>query len=202
MKLKSIREMDFCYLKTNKGIILKDLIICEPNVIDDDRGYFMESWNQKKFNDITGQNINFCQDNHSRSFYGVLRGLHYQLNPFPQEKLVRCTKGYIFDVVVDIRRNSPTYGDWGGIKLSEKNKKQLWIPKGFAHGFLTLSEIAEVQYKTNSFWNKTYERSIRWDDEDLRIDWFMETDLKKPILSDKDASAANFKEAEKHGDIF
>tara|TARA_B100000212_G_scaffold196365_1_gene148168 strand:- start:275 stop:883 length:609 start_codon:yes stop_codon:yes gene_type:complete len=202
MKLKSIREMNFSYLKTHKGIILKDLIIFEPNVIEDDRGYFMESWNQKKFNDITGKNINFCQDNHSRSIQGVLRGLHYQLNPCPQEKLVRCTKGCIFDVVVDIRRYSPTYGDWGGIKLSEKNNKQLWIPKGFAHGFLTLSEIAEVQYKTNSFWNKKYERSIIWDDENLKIDWFMETNLKEPILSDKDASAPNFKQAEKRGDIF
>ena len=202
MKLILIREMDFSYLKSNEGITLEDLIIIEPNVVEDDRGYFMESWNQKKFNEILGQSINFCQDNHSRSIYGVLRGLHYQLNPFPQEKLVRCTKGSIFDVAVDIRRNSPTYGYWGGIKLSAKNKKQLWIPKGFAHGFLTLSEIAEVQYKVNSFWNKKYERSIRWDDENLRIDWFKETSLKKPLLSAKDARAANFKQAENSGDIF
>ena len=194
--------MNISFLKTNKGLIIKDLIIIEPNIIQDDRGFFMESWNQKKFDEVVGENIIFSQDNHSRSIYGVLRGLHYQLNPFPQGKLVRCSMGSIFDVAVDIRKDSPTYGTWGGIKLSAKNKKQLWIPKGFAHGFLTLSEIAEVQYKTNSFWNKKYERSIIWDDENLKIDWFMETNLKEPILSDKDASAPNFKQAEKRGDIF
>ena len=194
--------MNSSFLKTNKGLIIKDLIIIEPNLVHDDRGFFMESWNQKTFDEIIGENIIFSQDNHSRSVYGVLRGLHYQLNPYPQGKLVRCSMGSIFDVAIDIRKDSQTYGTWGGIKLSAENKKQLWIPKGFAHGFLTLSEIAEVQYKADSFWNKKYERSIRWDDENLRIDWFKETSLKKPLLSAKDARAANFKQAENSGDIF
>ena len=162
----------------------------------------MESWNQKKFDAMLGKHVIFCQDNHSKSNYGVLRGLHYQLNPYAQEKLVRCTKGSIFDVAVDIRGDSKTYGDWVGIKLSAKNKKQLWIPKGFAHGFLTLSKIAEVQYKSNNFWKKKYERSIRWNDKNLEIDWYQETNFEEPLLSDKDASAPTLKQAEKSGDIF
>ena len=202
MILKLIKKMNFSYLKSNKGAIIKDLIIIEPNVIKDDRGYFMESWNQKKFDEMLGKNVIFCQDNHSKSNYGVLRGLHYQLNPYAQEKLVRCTKGSIFDVAVDIRGDSKTYGDWVGIKLSAKNKKQLWIPKGFAHGFLTLSKIAEVQYKSNNFWKKKYERSIRWNDKNLEIDWYQETNVEEPLLSDKDAFAQTLKQAEKSGDIF
>ena len=194
--------MNISFLKTNKGLIIKDLIIIEPNIIQDDRGFFMESWNQKKFDEVVGENIIFSQDNHSRSIYGVLRGLHYQLNPFPQGKLVRCSMGSIFDVAVDIRKDSSTYGSWGGIKLSSINKKQLWIPKGFAHGFLTLSEIAEVQYKADSFWNKKYERSIRWNDESLKINWSQETNLKEPLLADKDANAPTLKQAEISGDIF
>ena len=194
--------MNISFLKTNKGLIIKDLIIIEPNIIQDDRGFFMESWNQKKFDEVVGENIIFSQDNHSRSIYGVLRGLHYQLNPYPQGKLVRCSMGSIFDVAVDIRKDSSTYGSWGGIKLSSINKKQLWIPKGFAHGFLTLSEIAEVQYKADNFWNKKYERSIRWNDESLKINWSEETNLKEPLLADKDANAPTLKQAEISGDIF
>ena len=194
--------MNISFLKTNKGLIIKDLIIIEPNIIQDDRGFFMESWNQKKFDEVVGENIIFCQDNHSRSIYGVLRGLHYQLNPFPQGKLVRCSMGSIFDVAVDIRKDSSTYGSWGGIKLSSINKKQLWIPKGFAHGFLTLSEIAEVQYKANGFWNKKYERSIRWNDENLKINWSQESRIKEPLLAEKDKNAPTLKQAEKSGEIF
>tara|TARA_Y100001978_G_scaffold79849_1_gene71527 strand:+ start:5098 stop:5643 length:546 start_codon:yes stop_codon:yes gene_type:complete len=181
---------------------MEDLFIIEPNIIQDERGFFMESWNQKKFDEIIGENIIFRQDNHSRSIYGVLRGLHYQLNPYPQGKLVRCSMGSIFDVAIDIRKDSQTYGTWGGIKLSAENKKQLWIPKGFAHGFLTLSEIAEVQYKADNFWNKKYERSIRWNDESLKINWSEETNLKEPLLADKDANAPTLKQAEISGDIF
>ena len=189
--------MNISFLKTNKGLIIKDLIIIEPNIIQDDRGFFMESWNQKKFDEVVGENIIFSQDNHSRSIYGVLRGLHYQLNPFPQGKLVRCSMGSIFDVAVDIRKDSSTYGSWGGIKLSSINKKQLWIPKGFAHGFLTLSEIAEVQYKADSFWNKKYERSIRWNDEFLDIKWPLnKINFTYPHLSDKDASAPLLKSSD------
>ena len=194
--------MNISFLKTNKGLIIKDLIIIEPNIIQDDRGFFMESWNQKKFDEVVGENIIFSQDNHSRSIYGVLRGLHYQLNPFPQGKLVRCSMGSIFDVAVDIRKDSSTYGSWGGIKLSSINKKQLWIPKGFAHGFLTLSEIAEVQYKANGFWNKKYERSIRWNDENLKINWSQEASIKEPLLAEKDKNAPTLKQAEKSGEIF
>ena len=194
--------MNISFLKTNKGLIIKDLIIIEPNIIQDDRGFFMESWNQKKFDEVVGENIIFSQDNHSRSIYGVLRGLHYQLNPFPQGKLVRCSMGAIFDVAVDIRKDSSTYGSWGGIKLSSINKKQLWIPKGFAHGFLTLSEIAEVQYKANGFWNKKYERSIRWNDENLKINWSQEASIKEPLLAEKDKNAPTLKQAEKSGEIF
>ena len=194
--------MNISLLRSNKGLIMEDLFIIEPNIIQDERGFFMESWNQKKFDEIIGENIIFRQDNHSRSIYGVLRGLHYQLNPYPQGKLVRCSMGSIFDVAIDIRKESQTYGTWGGIKLSAENKKQLWIPKGFAHGFLTLSEIAEVQYKADSFWNKKYERSIRWNDESLKINWSEETNLKEPLLADKDANAPTLKQAEISGDIF
>jgi len=194
--------MNISFLKTNKGLIIKDLIIIEPNIIQDDRGFFMESWNQKKFDEVVGENIIFSQDNHSRSIYGVLRGLHYQLNPYPQGKLVRCSMGSIFDVAVDIRKDSSTYGSWGGIKLSSINKKQLWIPKGFAHGFLTLSEIAEVQYKANGFWNKKYERSIRWNDENLKINWSQESSIKEPLLAEKDKNAPTLKQAENSGEIF
>ncbi len=194
--------MNTSLLRSNKGLIIEDLFIIEPNIIQDERGFFMESWNQKKFDEIIGENIIFRQDNHSRSIYGVLRGLHYQLNPYPQGKLVRCSMGSIFDVAIDIRKDSQTYGTWGGIKLSAENKKQLWIPKGFAHGFLTLSEIAEVQYKADSFWNKKYERSIRWNDESLKINWSQETNLKEPLLADKDANAPTLKQAEISGDIF
>ena len=194
--------MNISLLRSNKGLIMEDLFIIEPNIIQDERGFFMESWNQKKFDEIIGENIIFRQDNHSRSIYGVLRGLHYQLNPYPQGKLVRCSMGSIFDVAIDIRKDSQTYGTWGGIKLSAENKKQLWIPKGFAHGFLTLSEIAEVQYKADSFWNKKYERSIRWNDESLKINWSQETNLKEPLLADKDANAPTLKQAEISGDIF
>ena len=194
--------MNISLLRSNKGLIMEDLFIIEPNIIQDERGFFMESWNQKKFDEIIGENIIFRQDNHSRSIYGVLRGLHYQLNPYPQGKLVRCSMGSIFDVAIDIRKDSQTYGTWGGIKLSAENKKQLWIPKGFAHGFLTLSEIAEVQYKADSFWNKKYERSIRWNDESLKINWSEETNLKEPLLADKDANAPTLKQAEISGDIF
>ncbi len=194
--------MNISLLRSNKGLIMEDLFIIEPNIIQDERGFFMESWNQKKFDEIIGENIIFRQDNHSRSIYGVLRGLHYQLNPYPQGKLVRCSMGSIFDVAIDIRKDSQTYGTWGGIKLSAENKKQLWIPKGFAHGFLTLSEIAEVQYKADNFWNKKYERSIRWNDESLKINWSQETNLKEPLLADKDANAPTLKQAEISGDIF
>ena len=182
--------MEFSPLKTIDNFIIKDSFIIIPKIITDERGFFFESWNQMKFDEIIGQNISFCQDNHSRSAIGVLRGMHYQLEPHSQGKLVRCTQGTIYDVAVDIRRSSETFGKWGGVILSNENKKQLWIPRGFAHGFLTLSEAAEVQYKTDSFWDKDCERSLKWNDKNLNIKW----PIKKPILSKKDSEGIDFLE--------
>ena len=194
--------MHFENLKTEENLVINDLIVITPDVYKDDRGFFFESWNQDKFNKILNKNIIFCQDNHSRSSFGVLRGLHYQLDPNPQGKLVRCTYGSIFDVAVDIRKDSSTYGKWGGIELNSENKKQLWIPPGFAHGFLTLSKKAEVQYKTSGFWSKECERSIKWDDSKININWFKKINKIKPVLAKKDAFAPSLDEAEIKGDIF
>ena len=194
--------MYFENLKTENNLVIKDLVTLIPDVYEDDRGFFFESWNQDKFNKIVNKNVTFCQDNHSRSCYGVLRGLHYQLDPFPQGKLVRCSFGSIFDVAVDLRKNSSTYGKWGGIELNSENKKQLWIPPGFAHGFLTLSKIAEVQYKTTNFWSKECERSIKWNDPKININWFQAIKKIKPVLARKDAFAPSLIIAESNGDIF
>lgn len=194
--------MHFENLKTEENLFIKDLIVLTPDVYKDDRGFFFESWNQDKFNKILNKNITFCQDNHSRSSFGVLRGLHYQIDPNPQGKLVRCTYGSIFDVAVDIRKDSSTYGKWGGIELNSENKKQLWIPPGFAHGFLTLSKKAEVQYKTSGFWSKECERSIKWDDSKININWFKKINKITPVLANKDAFAPSLNEAEISGDIF
>ena len=163
--------------------------LIEPRVFGDDRGFFMESWNQRDFNNQVKE-VNFVQDNHSRSKRGVVRGLHYQLPPRAQAKLVRCVLGSIFDVAVDIRRSSPTFGQWVGYELSAENKRQLWIPEGFAHGFVALSDYAEVCYKTNEFWYKTSEASIRWDDPDINIEWPLDVE---PCLSAKDALAPRLK---------
>ena len=194
--------MYFENLKTENNLVIKDLLTLIPDVYEDDRGFFFESWNQEKFNKIVNKNVTFCQDNHSRSCYGVLRGLHYQLDPFPQGKLVRCSFGSIFDVAVDLRKNSSTYAKWGGIELNSENKKQLWIPPGFAHGFLTLSKIAEVQYKTTNFWSKECERSIKWNDPKININWFQAIKKIKPVLARKDAFAPSLIKAESNGDIF
>ena len=162
---------------------IPDVILLEPKVFGDDRGFFFESFNQKEFEQATGLSPTFVQDNHSKSSKGVLRGLHYQLPPKAQGKLVRVTLGEVFDVVVDIRKASPTFGQWVGEVLSAENKKQLWIPEGFAHGFLTLSETAEVLYKTTDYYAPEFERCIRWDDPDIGIDWLCS---EEPILSAKD----------------
>lgn len=150
---------------------IPDVKIIEPKVFGDERGFFFESFNQKLFEEAIGRPVTFVQDNHSKSSKGVLRGLHYQLSPYAQGKLVRCVVGEVFDVAVDIRKNSPTFGQWVGLNLSAENKRQLWIPEGFAHGFLTLSETAEFVYKTTSFYHQASERSIRWDDRDISIAW-------------------------------
>ena len=176
-------------LTTAAGVPVQGPLLLTPRVFGDERGFFFESWNQQAFNAAAGDTA-FVQDNHSRSSRGVLRGLHYQLPPNPQGKLVRCVLGEIFDVAVDIRRSSPTFGQWVGAVLSADNKQQLWVPAGFAHGFLTLSEQAEVFYKTTDFWSRQCERAILWDDPALAIAWPLEALAGAvPQLSQKDGAA-------------
>ena len=170
---------------------IRDVLLVEPQVFGDDRGFFYESFNQNKFEEALGKKINFVQDNHSKSVKGVLRGLHYQLTPKAQGKLVRVIQGEVFDVAVDLRQSSPTFGKWVGEILSGDNKKQLWIPEGFAHGFLTLSDTAEFLYKTTDFYSKDHEEAIQWNDKTIGIDWPM----KEVSLSSKDSAAVSFKEA-------
>lgn len=150
---------------------IPDVLIFEPKVFGDARGYFFESFNQKTFDEVVGRKVEFVQDNHSQSQRGVLRGLHYQLAPNAQGKLVRCTEGEVFDVAVDIRKSSPTFGQWVGVNLSAENKRQLWIPEGFAHGFVTLSETAQFLYKATNFYAPQSERSIIWNDAEINIAW-------------------------------
>lgn len=173
---------------------LPEVVLIEPDVFGDDRGFFFESFNQKKFEMAIGRKVEFVQDNHSKSVKGVLRGLHYQLPPHAQGKLVRVVQGEVFDVAVDIRKSSPTFGQWVGDTLSAGNKKQLWIPEGFAHGFLTLSETAEFLYKTTNFYNKQSESSIRWNDPSLAISWPF-NDKEEILVSSKDSIAPLFVDA-------
>ena len=188
-------------LTTAAGVPVQGPLLLTPRVFGDERGFFCESWNQQAFNAAAGDTC-FVQDNHSRSSRGVLRGLHYKLPPHPQGKLVRCVLGEIFDVAVDIRRSSPTFGQWVGAVLSAYNKQQLWVPAGFAHGFLTLSEQAEVLYKTTDFWSRGCERAIRWDDPQLGIVWPLEALAgAEPQLSEKDAVAPLLAELAE-GDLF
>ena len=170
---------------------IPDVLVIEPKVFGDARGFFYESFNQKAFNDATGLNLNFVQDNHSRSSKGVLRGLHYQIQQ-PQGKLVRVVRGAVFDVAVDIRKSSATFGQWVGMELSEENHKQLWIPAGFAHGFMVTSESAEFLYKTTDYYAPEHERCIAWDDPDIGIQWPLTT---KPSLSAKDQQGLSLGEA-------
>lgn len=167
---------------------IPDVKLIEPIIFEDERGFFFESFNHMKFEEAIGYNIAFVQDNHSKSSKGVLRGLHYQLLPHAQGKLVRVVQGEVFDVAVDIRKCSPTFGHWVGETLSADNKRQLFIPEGFAHGFLTLSETAEVLYKTSNFYSKDHERSIRWDDKTIGIEWPNTKDIH---LSQKDATCVD-----------
>lgn len=171
---------------------LPEVLIIEPKVFGDERGFFYESFNAKAFAEATGVNAQFVQDNHSRSQKGVLRGLHYQIEN-PQGKLVRVTTGKVLDVAVDIRRSSSHFGKWFGIELSAENAKQLWIPPGFAHGFVVLSDHAEFLYKTTDYYTPSAERCIRWDDSELGIDWGLSD---APTLSGKDQLGKRLKEAE------
>ena len=172
---------------------IPDILIIEPTVFSDERGFFLESFNQRTWAEQTGLKTTFVQDNHSRSTRGVLRGLHYQLPPSAQAKLVRCSYGEIYDVAVDIRRSSNTFGQWYGSVLSAANKKQLWIPEGFAHGFLVLSDIAEVQYKTTAYYAPESDRTILWSDSDLKVEWPTDT---APVLSEKDQKGHSFCDAD------
>lgn len=195
--------MQFEQLKTLEGELIEGPLLVTPQAYGDERGWFFESWNQRRLDDAVGEAVLFSQDNHSRSVRGVLRGLHYQLAPQPQAKLVRASVGSIFDVAVDIRRSSPSFGRWVGVELTAENRCQLWVPEGFAHGFLTLSPVAEVQYKARGFWNRDCERAIRWDDSHLAIAW-PETQLSgvSVSLSTKDAEAPGFLDAQTTGDVF
>jgi len=171
---------------------IKDLLIIEPKVFGDDRGFFFESYNQRKFSELLSREVTFVQDNHSRSVKNVLRGLHYQIQ-YPQGKLVRVVQGTVLDVAVDIRKNSATFGKHQTVELSAENKRMLWIPEGFAHGFVVMSDTAEFLYKTTDYWYPEHERSLRWDDPELAIDWKLQT---PPTLSGKDAQGKLLKEAE------
>lgn len=171
---------------------LPEVLVIEPKVFGDDRGFFFESFNERTFAEKTGLRVHFVQDNHSRSAQSVLRGLHYQIRQ-PQGKLVRVTVGEIYDVAVDLRRSSPTFGKWAGVALSAANHRACWIPAGFAHGFLVTSDHAEVQYKTTDYYAPEHERCIAWNDRDLAISWPLKGE---PILSPKDRAGLPLKEAE------
>jgi dTDP-4-dehydrorhamnose 3,5-epimerase len=172
---------------------LQEVLLLEPKMFGDERGFFMESFNQRAFNEAVGREVAFVQDNHSRSSQGVLRGLHYQMPPHAQGKLVRVVRGRVFDVAVDMRRSSATFGQWVGEELSESNHRQLWIPPGFAHGFLVLSDGADFLYKTTAYYAPESERATRWDDPQLAIRW-PDAGV-APQLSGKDAAARSFTDA-------
>ena len=195
--MKSIRVIN------SNGIELNDLLLISPKIFPDARGFFFESWNQRDFDNLIGDKIIFKQDNHSMSKKGVLRGIHYQLPPFDQGKLVRCSRGRIYDFVIDLRKYSSSFAQWFWIELSAQNQKQFWIPAGFGHGFLTLSEEAEVQYKTTNYWNKEAEITLNFYDQDLKIELPLENLSSDKIqLSLKDKNSSNLKELIKNNKIF
>jgi dTDP-4-dehydrorhamnose 3,5-epimerase len=183
---------DSLYMNATR-LEIPEVIVFEPKVFGDDRGFFFESFNQKVFEEVVGRPVQFLQDNHSRSVKGVLRGLHYQIKQ-PQGKLVRVTHGEVFDVAVDLRKGASSFGKWVGVHLSAENKKQLWIPEGFAHGFIVLSESAEFLYKTTDYWAPEHERSLAWNDPTVAIQWPFEGE---PALSAKDQKAVLFEDADK-----
>ncbi|WEA31893.1 MULTISPECIES: dTDP-4-dehydrorhamnose 3,5-epimerase [Aeromonas] len=174
---------------------IPDVLIFEPKVFGDERGFFFESFNHKLFEEAVGYPVTFVQDNHSKSSKGVLRGLHYQFPPHAQGKLVRCVAGEVFDVAVDIRKSSPTFGQWVGVHISAENKRQLWIPEGFAHGFVTLSDSADFLYKTTDYYHRESEGSIFWNDPDINIEWPVEG----VFLSEKDKTSQSFSEYKRFG---
>ena len=185
--------MPFEFVKTK----IPDVILIKPKVFGDERGFFMETYKKEDF-ERAGIRGEFIQDNHSRSRYGVLRGLHFQKEPYAQAKIVRCIRGIIFDVAVDLRKDSPTFGKWVGVILSEFNKHQLYVPRGFAHGFCVLSEVAEVVYKVDNKYAPDYEGGVMWNDEDIGIEW----PIDEPILSEKDKKWPTLKELIERGELF
>ena len=212
VRIPRSRAMPAEPLLTASGHPMEGPLLFTPQVFGDDRGFFYESWNERRFcadliaagiPSTDAEQLRFRQDNHSRSTRGVLRGLHFQLLPEPQGKLVRCSLGAIFDVAVDLRRGSSSYGAWVGAELSAENHQQLWVPVGFAHGFLTLSDVAEVQYKASGFWNRSCERSLRWNDPSLAIAWpLQKAGVMEPLLAQKDAEAPALVDLESAGEVF
>lgn len=180
--------MAFTVVKT----VLPEVLILEPQVFGDQRGFFFESFNEREFRGATGLDVRFVQDNHSKSGKGVLRGMHYQIG-HPQGKLVRVVVGTVLDVAVDLRRSSPTFGRWVGVELSAENRRQLWVPAGFAHGFLVTTETCEFLYKTTDYWHPEHERVLAWDDPTVGVDWPLQ---ERPQLAAKDAQGKRFPDAE------
>ena len=191
----------FKYIFSSKGQKLSGLLLFEPNTFYDERGFFMESWNKRDFQNILKKDnqeiVELTQENYSKSTKGVLRGLHFQRKPHAQGKLIRCISGSIFDVVLDLRKKSKTFCQWAGISLSSKDLNQLWIPEGFAHGFLSLSDSAEVIYKTTDYWHKECEISILWNDKDINIEWPLDKINYEVITNEKDKNAKEFSELNK-----
>ncbi len=190
------------FLMDESSNLIPGPIILTPEIFLDDRGTFLESWNKKQFNALVNLEVNFVQDNESYSKKGTLRGLHYQLKPFSQQKLVRAIKGEIYDVIVDLREDSKTFGKWAGIILNSELKNQLWIPYGFAHGFLTLSDEAIMGYKVTDYWAKDFERTLHWKDNKINIRWPMLENNLCPKLSEKDQKGNLFKELFDRGELF
>ena len=195
--------MKIDFLKNSEDNIFSGPVIISPEIFIDERGYFFESWNEKKFNAAINKKVVFVQDNQSFSQRGTLRGLHYQLNPLAQGKLIRVTRGEIYDVIVDLRKDSQTFSKWAGIRINSKNKKQLWIPEGFAHGFLTLANETIVNYKVTNYWDKELERTILWNDYYLGIKWpEIKEEDNQYNLSQKDMNGNNFEKVIKKGELF
>lgn len=178
---------------------IPDVVLLEPQVFGDQRGWFSESFNQRKFAEAVGREVSFVQDNHSRSVRGVLRGIHFQIGEAAQGKLVRATVGEVLDIAVDLRRSSPTFGQWISVTLSAENKHQLWVPAGFGHAFLVTSEVAEIQYKVDAYWSPEHERSLLWNDPEIGIEW---PDVGKVQLSEKDRMAPTLSDLITEGDLF
>ena len=195
--------MELESVKSSNNLLIDGPVILIPKINIDERGYFYESWNKDFYNKILNREISFVQDNQSLSKHGVLRGLHFQKGRSAQAKLIRVISGKILDVIVDIRINSPTFKEWATVEISKKNRRQLWIPEGFAHGFITVSKKAEIHYKTNNFWDKDSERTIIWNDKDLKINWKLtELNLKRPFISKKDISGDTLHYLKNKRDLF